>query len=58
MEKTHPCPVCGTPDHRKPMCFKGEPWCCERHRKLIVGELSPNAMEFLQMQRMKAKQPT
>jgi hypothetical protein len=30
------CLVCGKPDSEKPMSFKGEDWCCEIHRKVIV----------------------
>jgi len=33
------CLVCGRPDVDKPQIFKGEPWCCERHRAVIqTGE--------------------
>lgn len=35
----HPCKVCKTPDDQKPMVFRGEDWCCDTHRKMIVGEL-------------------
>lgn len=35
---TFPCKVCGTPDPEKPMAFRGEDWCCDRHRKMVVGE--------------------
>lgn len=34
----HPCEVCGTPDDKKPMCFQGEKWCSEKHRKQILGD--------------------
>lgn len=30
------CKVCGKSDNEKPMCFRGEPWCSERHRKVLV----------------------
>lgn len=33
----NPClvPWCGKVDAEKPMCFRGEDWCCENHRKLV-----------------------
>lgn len=36
----HPCGVCDKPDDQKPMCFRGEKWCSELHRKIMVGDLS------------------
>jgi hypothetical protein len=30
------CMVCGKSDDKKPMCFRGEKWCCDAHRKLLV----------------------
>lgn len=33
------CRICKKPDHQKPMCFRGEDWCCDLHRKMITGEL-------------------
>lgn len=33
------CQVCNTPDDLKPMCFKGEQYCCEDHRKILDGEV-------------------
>lgn len=35
----HCCEICEKKDTEKPMCFKGVDWCCENHRKIIVGEL-------------------
>lgn len=32
------CEACGTTDDKKPMCFRGERWCSEDHRKEILGE--------------------
>jgi hypothetical protein len=32
------CRVCGKGDKDKPMCFRGEPWCSDNHRKLIVRD--------------------
>lgn len=29
------CQNCGTPDSEKPMCFRGEPWCCDDCRKVV-----------------------
>lgn len=36
----NPCEVkgCGKTDGDKPMCFRGERWCSDLHRKAIVGE--------------------
>lgn len=34
------CKVCGKPDNEKPMCFRGEDYCCELHRKQLAGEPS------------------
>ena len=31
----NPCEVCATPDQDKPMCFRGERWCSDNHRKII-----------------------
>lgn len=33
------CRVCGTPDEKKPMAFRGENHCSELHRKILAGEL-------------------
>lgn len=30
------CLVCGVLDSDKPMCFRGEDWCSDDHRKVIV----------------------
>lgn len=38
------CAVCGTVD--KPQIFKGEPWCCDRHRKVFEGEVEPTTEEW------------
>lgn len=35
---TYPCKVCGKKDHEKAMCFRGENWCSELHRKVLIGE--------------------
>lgn len=35
------CRVCGLWDEDKPMAFKGESWCSDDHRKVIVGEKEP-----------------
>jgi hypothetical protein len=32
------CKTCGKPDAEKPMCFRGEDWCSEIHRKKQAGE--------------------
>lgn len=34
----NPCKVCGLTDENKPTCFRGEDWCCENHRKILVGD--------------------
>jgi hypothetical protein len=36
-EESNNCLVCGKPDEEKAMCFKGEDWCCENHRKVLVA---------------------
>lgn len=38
----NPCEVegCGVPDEIKPMCFRGERWCSDDHRKIILGEVT------------------
>ena len=38
VEPKNPCEVCQTPDDQKPMCFRGEKWCSEKHRKQIMGD--------------------
>lgn len=30
--------VCYRRDVDKPLCFRGEPWCCDNHRKLVVAQ--------------------
>lgn len=35
---SYPCGVCGTEDRDKPMCFRGDPWCSDNHRKQMLGE--------------------
>jgi hypothetical protein len=35
----NPCEICKKADHEKPTCFRGEKWCCDNHRKMIIGEL-------------------
>lgn len=37
--ESNPCKVCGTPDSQKPMCFRGEEWCSDDHRKVLSGEI-------------------
>ena len=29
-----PCLICGRIGN-KPMCYRGEPWCCNRHRQQV-----------------------
>lgn len=31
-----PCLICGRAED-KPMCYRGEPWCCNRHRKAVLA---------------------
>lgn len=38
IEVMNNCEICGKPDSEKPTCFRGERWCCEKHRKLILGD--------------------
>ena len=39
------CRVCSTPDEQKPQIFRGEDWCCDRHKKIINGEILPTPEE-------------
>jgi hypothetical protein len=41
----HKCGVCGKGDEDRPTIFKGEPYCCEAHRKQLAGETNPNPPE-------------
>jgi endogenous inhibitor of DNA gyrase (YacG/DUF329 family) len=50
-EKLNPCPVCQRPDKLRPMCYRGEPWCSDRCRKVIQGEEQPTEKEFMTMSR-------
>ena len=43
------CRVCDTPDEAKPQIFKGEDYCCDRHRKIIAGEIEPGLNEIKSM---------
>jgi hypothetical protein len=40
-----PCLICGRVDD-KPMCYRGEPWCCNRHRKAVLA-MSPRLRDEL-----------
>jgi len=40
-----PCEVCGT-DGARPMVFRGEQFCCDNHRKVIIGEIAPTTAEW------------
>lgn len=33
------CRVCDKPDSEKPMTFRGEPYCSDLYRKVLLGEL-------------------
>jgi hypothetical protein len=44
-----PCRVCGCPDTKKPQIFMGEDWCCDRHKKIIAGEIEPTSAEWASM---------
>ena len=35
----NPCKICGKTDDKKPMAFRGEPFCSDIHRKMLSGEL-------------------
>lgn len=39
------CRVCGTEDKDKPAIFRGEEFCCDRHRKIIAGDILPTPEE-------------
>ena len=43
------CRVCGTRDDKKPQIFRNESWCCDNHRKIILGELEPTPIEWRTM---------
>lgn len=34
--------TCGKVDKDKPMCFRGEDWCCDNHRKLVAAQRGEN----------------
>ena len=36
---------CGKVDNEKPMCFRGEPWCCDNHRKLVESQRAAESVE-------------
>lgn len=38
--------MCGKPDEKKPMTFKGEDYCSEQHRKVLVGEFGSNLTQL------------
>jgi hypothetical protein len=42
-ETMNPCQAkdCGKTDPEKPMAFKGEKWCSEKHRKEVRGDHTP-----------------
>jgi hypothetical protein len=42
----HPCLVCGKGDGDKPMVFRGEQWCSDNHRKVVIGEKEPTTEEL------------
>lgn len=35
----HKCEVCEKPDEKKPMCFRGERWCSEAHRQVVLKDV-------------------
>lgn len=37
------CKVCDKADDDKPLCFQREDWCSDIHRKIVIGELPPEA---------------
>lgn len=45
-----PCRVCGTSDPQKPMVFRGEDFCCDMHRKVMLGEIAPTEKEWRSME--------
>lgn len=41
-----PCDACGKPDALKPMCFRGERYCCDLCRKRLgLGLVNPKTMK-------------
>ena len=43
------CRVCKTRDDKKPQIFRNEDWCCDNHRKVILGEIQPTMEELRTM---------
>jgi hypothetical protein len=44
------CRVCSTPDEAKPTIFRGEEWCSDGHRKIILGEVEPKQYDIDRME--------
>lgn len=40
------CEVCSTGYYDKPMAFRGENWCSDNHRKVMMGEIAPTRAEW------------
>lgn len=47
--RDHPCLVCGVLDGEKPMAFRGEDYCSDNHRKVIIGEREPTEKQKVTM---------
>lgn len=43
------CAVCGKDDDQKPICFRGERYCSELHRKILNGEYGYDVGRLLEM---------
>ena len=39
------CLICGKEEKQKPMAFRGEEYCSDRHRKVLAGEIRPSDKE-------------
>lgn len=49
--RDRPCEVCGTNNANRPMVFRGEDYCSDLHRKVIIGEIAPTLKEWASMDR-------
>ena len=43
------CRVCGTPDEKKPMTFRGTGYCSEMHHKILEREFGTDVGRLLEM---------
>jgi hypothetical protein len=43
------CKVCGKTDDKKPMAFRGEPYCSDIHRKVLLGEVTLKTVQVVDL---------